>query len=365
MSRRLLLRATTVALLTAAQIGALSSEAVAQPAPEQPAPVQPSTAQPAPEQPAPSSSTEGWAEADKLFAEGRAALARPRDLDKACDILARSYALRQRGDTLLNLAECHRRQGKTATAWREFDEAIRYAMKVEFPEAIAAAVTRRDELALRLSVMFVEVDARALPSDLNIVLDGKVLPSQQWNEALYVDPGEHRVTATATGYEPYEHSVEVGAKGGSTSLPVTLKQLPPPPPPPPPAPPPAALPPTAPPPPPHETPVWPFVVGGVGIAAMAVGGVFGIDSLGAGSELDAQCTDLRKDCPPDYDFDAARGRELRGFGLFVGLGIAGLAATTVGALGFVLSGNSDEKSVALTPWASPDGAGVTVRGAAW
>ena len=86
---------------------------------------QPAPAAPPPEQ-----------RAMELFDEGRNMMTQTGKLEEACSKLADSYELAKRGDTLLNLAECHRRQGKTATAWREFDHAIRYAQDVEYDEAI-------------------------------------------------------------------------------------------------------------------------------------------------------------------------------------------------------------------------------------
>ncbi len=340
-----------MALLAAACAGVLPATASAQPAPAEPPP----TDAPPPAE---------WVEAEKLFAEGRAALTRPRDLAKACDILARSYALRQRGDTLLNLAECHRRQGKTATAWREFDEAIRYAVSVEFREAIDAAVSRRDELAPLLSELYVEVDQAALPPDAVVLLDGKKLPPLQWNARLFVDPGKHVVTATGGGYEPFEGSVVVEPKVRGAVIRVEPKKVPEAPPPPPVAPPPPKATPKPPPPPPEEAPIWPYVVGGAGVIAMAVAVVFVVDSAAAGSDLDEVCgAEERDGCPGDYDFESPRGREIRGFGLFVGLGVAGLAATTVGAIGWATTRPKSPDRVSLAPWASPDGAGVVVRGA--
>ncbi len=144
-----------------------------------------------------------WAEAGQLFHEARALMQKPDGLNRACELLAKSYELRQRGDTLLNLAECHRRQGKTATAWREFDEAIKYAETVEFKEAIEAAAKLRDELAAKLSAMMVEVDLSPVPSDLVVLLDGKPLPSAQWGQPLFVDPCTHSVSATDKGHEDF------------------------------------------------------------------------------------------------------------------------------------------------------------------
>jgi hypothetical protein len=308
-----------------------------------------------------------WTEAARLLDEGRALMARwgRPNLDRACEILAQSYTLHQRGDTLLNLAECHRRQGKTATAWREFDEAIRFAIHLAFPEAIEAAIQKRDELAKTLSQLVVEVDTSTLPKTLEVTLDGKRLPEPQWNQTLYVDPGTHVVTATGPDHEPFEARTEVPPKGGRAVLKVTPRAIPKPPPAPPPAPPPPPPPTQAPPREPEEAPVWPYFVGGAGLVSLGVAAIFLADSRSASSELDDQCTEERQACPVGYDFSDARGRELRGFGFFVGLGVAGVGATTAGILGLLLSGSSDEGDVAVAPWLGPTGAGVTVRGATW
>lgn len=303
-----------------------------------------------------------WAEAGQLFHEARALMQQPGGVDRACELLTKSYELRKRGDTLLNLAECHRRQGKTATAWREFDEAIKYAEKVEFKEAIEAAAKLRDELAKSLSGLMVEIADTPAPEGLAIVLDGKPLPPAQWGQPLFVDPGTHNVSATAKGHESFEQSVEVSPKGDRAVIKVTLKKIPakpkPPPPKPPPPPPPAA------PAPEPELPIWAIVVGSTGVAMMGVSIGFGVDLLSVGGELDDECGEERLGCPSDYDFEDARSRELRSFGLFVGFGAAGILAAGVGAvgLGLGLSEKSESANVSVVPWGGFDGGGLAIRG---
>jgi hypothetical protein len=309
---------------------------------------------------------EKQAEALELFQKGRAMMQEAGKLDDACTTLTSSYDLHKRGDTLLNLAECHRRQGKTATAWREFDEAIRYAEAVEFTEAIAAAAKLRDDLAKELSKLIVEVpsDFAAQPT-LVVILDGKKLPKEQWGQQLFVDPGLHAVTASAEGYEPFDGSTEVKKLADRAVITVAMKKVPAPPePPPPPAPKKKVVPP---PPPPKEepggVPAWSVIVGGAGVAMLGVSVAFGVDTVNVKGELDDACGAERKSCPGTYDFESARTNELRSYGLFVGMGVAGIGATTAGVVGLVLGlTETNAKDVAISPWVSPAGAGVGVAG---
>ncbi len=268
------------------------------------------------------------ATAESLFDQGRKLMESNATLGEACRTLQESLRLWDRGDTMLNLAECHRRQGKTATAWAEFDKALSYGAKVGFSEAVQAATRLRDELAAKLSKLTVTVPpaTAALPG-LAVEVDGNPWPRDRWNTAFVIDPGPIRVRARAKGYQPFEVLVQLGADKDAKSVVVALEIEPPPPPPPPPRPGPVAKP----------RPRWPWFVGAAGVAlgGAAVGSE--IVSRSAGNELDTKCGAARQSCPHGYDFSAARSREIVGFGLFVGLGTTGILALGAAGLGFGLS----------------------------
>src|SRR5690242_5233362 len=71
--------------------------------------------------------------ATELFQQGRALMAEKK-LDQACPKLEESMRLDPGGGTLLNLAICHEEQGKTATAWSEYAEAIALAQRDGRPD---------------------------------------------------------------------------------------------------------------------------------------------------------------------------------------------------------------------------------------
>jgi hypothetical protein len=276
-----------------------------------------------------------------LFDQGRKLMEDPAKLAEACRVLAESYALAERGDTLLNLAECHRRQGKTATAWAEFDKAYELGAKVNFTRAMEIAKKLRDELAVKLSTLTVTVppEAAAL-AGLTVEVNGKPWPRERWGTAVYVDPGPAEITVAARGYKPFVARVEVGPNKDAKRVTVALERdpsqapAPTPPPkstpakPPPPSPPPAAAPPR---------PIWPWIVGGAGLAAAGVAVAFAVNQQAAGAELDDRCGPDRKACPPGYDFGPARSQELTSFGLFVGLGAAGIVAVGAAGVGLGLA----------------------------
>jgi hypothetical protein len=271
-------------------------------------------------------------------------------LDDACRWLEKAYNLTKRGDMLLNLAECHRRQGKTATALAEFDLAMRIGAQVKFPEAVAAAARLRDDLARRISRVTVVVPpaVAALPT-LAIELNGKPLPKASWNTPVNHDPGPIEVTATAKGHKRFAGRVELGAEKDTQTIDVALEAEPPPPPPPP------VIVPREPPP----QSIWPWIVGGIGVGLAGAAIAFEVDSTAAGRTLDARCGGSARDrCPRGFDFESPRARELRGFGLFVGLGAAGLAAMGTGATVLVWR-RVGKTGTQTSLWLSPSSASVS------
>jgi hypothetical protein len=291
--------------------------------------------------PAPAGGSPPGASAEALFDRGRKLMQDLSKLDEACRTLEESLKLADRGDTLLNLAECHRRQGKTATAWAEFDKALQVGTKVGFAEAVKTATQLRDDLAAKLSRLTVEVPpATAALEGFSLEVNGKPWPRPQWSKPAILDPGPVEVTAVAKGYRRFVGRVALGADKDQKTVTVVLEPEPPPPSPPKPPPPkPPPAPPTAaivrrP------APVWPWIVGAAGavLAGTAIG--FEVDSQSAHKQLDGQCSTGRRSCPSGFDFGPLRSREVRGYGLFVGLGVGGILALGAASIGLGLSARS-------------------------
>jgi hypothetical protein len=276
----------------------------------------------------------------ELFDRGRRLMMNTATLDEACRALEESLKLADRGDTLLNLAECHRRQGKTATAWSEFDKALGVGTKVGFNEAVQAATKLRDQLAAKLSrlTVIVRPETAALPG-FTLEVNGKPWPQERWNQAAILDPGPFEVKATAKGYIPFVALLQLGDDKDAKTVALVLQPEPPPPPPPAPPPPPPPKPVVV----QKPRPIWPWIVGGLGLALGGVAVGFEVDSRNAGSQLNAKCGSARTMCPVGFDFSSLRARELRGFDLFVGLGAAGVVGIGAAAIGLGLAARSPSR----------------------
>jgi serine/threonine-protein kinase len=214
------------------------------------------------------------AAAEALFEEG-AALVEKGELATGCSKFAASQELDPTLGTLLRLGDCYDRLGKTASAWASFKQAASLARASAQSEREAIANERVADLETRLSrVRLVVGKANATP-DLQIKLGGVVIPRASWGTLLPVDPGPQRVEASAPGHETWSQELVVLAGPASRDFEIpALKasvesapsaEMP--------APAlPASLPDT-------ERPgsgqrTAGYVLGGVGVAALAAGGVF-------------------------------------------------------------------------------------------
>jgi serine/threonine-protein kinase len=151
--------------------------------------------------------------AEALFQQGKA-LMTAHHYDDACPKLAESERLDPAGGTLLTLALCHAAQGKTATAWVEFDSALTAAIRDHEPER--ELVARREIAALRPKLSRVRVvvppDVASTPG-LVVSRDGLELGAPAWGVAVPADPGEHRVEARAPGKKPFVAAARVVGEG--------------------------------------------------------------------------------------------------------------------------------------------------------
>jgi hypothetical protein len=164
-------------------------------------------------------------EAQRLLKAGRT--------HEACEKFAASQDMDPAIPTLLNLAACHEKEGRTATAFTEFSEAMSEAGSARDTKREATARSGMSRLLRILSRVKITVAGQT--PGLEVKLDGQALPASSLATSIPLDPGEHTVEASADGYRPWSQRVNVHTRTPLTEVSVPalvsdMRASPPPPP---------------------------------------------------------------------------------------------------------------------------------------
>ncbi|MBK7582963.1 MAG: PEGA domain-containing protein [Myxococcales bacterium] len=155
------------------------------------------------------------AAADALFDDAKKLMAAEK-WDEACPKLAESLKLSQRLGTLLNLANCHAEQGKTASAWAEFNEAAAIAKRDKSKQREKFARTHVQQLEKRLARVSFK-----LPNGLEgatLEIDGTAVGTSALGTALPIDPGTHEVKVSAPGKKTWTKQLHIEGEARTTTV---------------------------------------------------------------------------------------------------------------------------------------------------
>ncbi len=295
--------------------------------------------------------------AQSLFEEGRALLDAGRYAD-ACPKLAESQRLDPGGGTLLNLALCYEKLGRTATAWAEFNEALSLAIADRRGEREAFARTHIAALSARLPR--VRVSSAGPAPDLVIRIDGEPMPAAALDTATPVDPGPHTLQASSAGHLPW--TTTLTAKEGETTS-VSVPPLP--------LGPAASTSPESKPPaqaaPPghvelHRSAAF-WAVGGVAVAGAVTSIVTGLVALSAHQSADSKCDVARSFCADPTGIDDASRATTYAWVSTAALGVAVVAGVVAILLPREASGDEPKAKLAFGVTPAPGGAFFGVGGA--
>jgi hypothetical protein len=155
-------------------------------------------------------SDDAGAAAETLFREGKR-LMDAGDFAAACPKLAESQRLDPGNGTLARLATCHEKEGRIATAWSEFSDLVTSAARAGQTDREKFARQRVAVLQPQLSRLSLRVatDVAAIPN-LRVRRDAIDVGSAAWGVAVPLDPGEHRLEATAPGHKPWSATIAIG-----------------------------------------------------------------------------------------------------------------------------------------------------------
>jgi len=302
------------------------------------------------------------ATAQALFDEATALKAKE-EWAAACPKFESSYKLDPALGTLLNLANCFEKLGKTASAWARWEEAYQWATKNNDDRA-EYAKTQRDALVPKLPKLKIIVTHPV--AALSIVRDTASVSEAMYGAALPIDPGEHTVFVKRDDEVLKTEKVKV-VEAQSAEVSFDL----------------AAIEKAAPPPKPKNVVVvgvspamrragW--AIGGTGLGVVAIAAA--LEGLAASrkSEADSKGNCVSKICSPKGLIVADDAKALAEAGQWVGIG--GLVVTAVGVTLLIVSpsqnvvkekGARDAKGpggVWAIPWVTPqpgssrDGTGV-------
>lgn len=296
--------------------------------------------------------------AEAMFEEGRRLMAAGNATD-ACPKFADSERLDPTAGTLLNLANCYEKAGRTATAWATYREAASLAASVQRQDLVTASTRHADALAPSLAR--VSVTAESPVDGLTVKLDGLPVGDASWGVPLPVDPGPHAIEASAPGRQAWTTTLTIAAEPRTTAVvvpPLQASTTAPVPPPPVSGAPtgPAVAPisttssaPAAPaaatesvPPASHTQRTIGWVIGGAGVVALAVGAGFAVSAK-------SKYNDSLKNCDPNstnscYPEGVSQRNDARSSGnVATVLGGLGLVAVAGGIVLWITEPSSDSR----------------------
>lgn len=212
------------------------------------------------------------AAAQALFFDARSLMEQGR-YGEACPKLEESLRLDAGIGTRFNLADCNERIGKITSAWAGFLDVAAQSRAAK--QLDRERVARKRAAALEMRLPKLVVDVGGAPEGLDVQRDGHPIGPAAWGVAIPVDPGAHRISASAPGKDAWETTVE--ASEGATlrvTVPRDLAS----------APGPAAAKRGA----TRRTVGW--LTAGFGAAAIGVGLGFGLSSLASRDDSRTHCT---------------------------------------------------------------------------
>jgi len=307
--------------------------------------------------------------AKKLAAKGNYA--------EACPKFAESNRLDRGAGTLIHLGDCYEKNKQTASAWATYKEAASAAQALGRKDWEKLANQRATALEPKLARLTIKVVDPA--PKLEVTRDGASVSQASWNLPTPVDVGAHSVEATAAGYKPFKTSATVSKDGESVEVTVPKLESDAP------APAPVAKPSTT----PQPTTKTPsrasedegsgqrtigYVVGGVGVAGLAVGAVTGLMAMGKSSDAKNACPNDGP-CANKSAVDAADSAKTLGLVSTIsfvagGALLAGGAVLIFTAPGGNKTGQNEPASkkslqhatIRVAPTGGPTGGGLTVLG---
>lgn len=156
------------------------------------------------------------AAAESLFDDARALL-REGKIKEACAAFAASQKLEPRISTMLNLASCHEKEQRLATAWGEFLQAQTMAKEAGDKKNLTVATQHAGRVKALVSKLTIEVPEEARIPGLQIqrssdTATGETVEAVMWNHSIPVDGGFYTILVTAPKRETWKLAIRVASQ---------------------------------------------------------------------------------------------------------------------------------------------------------
>lgn len=265
--------------------------------------------------------------AQALFQDGRD-LVDKGDWGAGCTKFEASMLLYPAASTLLNIARCHEHDRKLASAWSAYKRVLVLNRETIGDERRRAIEELAESEIAKLTPRLPKIKLSMKQQVLGVTLrkDGEIVPAAVIGTEVPVDPGEHEIAADAPGHRPFRIRFELKE---SALREVVIELVP-------------------------EgqadprdgggrAPTWAFATGGAGLVLLGLSAGFRVDQAFVEGRQSGLCRgDVQGGCPPigQYDPGPDNTRKNVDFGLFVGFGVAGVAAVAASIYGFVRGSTS-------------------------
>ena len=279
------------------------------------------------------------AAAEALFREGRER-AEAGDWAKACPLFVESNRLDFALGTSMNLAACEEHIGKLAAAWERYSGLLEALPPDDDRRAfVTESVARLERVVPRLTILL----AAPLVDGTTVTRDGVDLRSASVGVDLPVDPGEHSIVVSAPGRAARSYAVALApgqrlALRAETGEPIAEAGRT------------GGPPRTA-----SRTAGW--ILGGIGVGALAVGTFLGVRALSERSASDSLCTMgvCRNQAGLD-DYDAAKSAAL---GADIALAVGAVSLAVGGYLVITSMTKARPSPAAASFRVTPSGVGLS------
>lgn len=274
--------------------------------------------------------------ADYLFKQG-VELMKKGDCAAAVPKFLSSFRLDPAAASLMNVATCYTKDGRTGSAWRTYRKAASLAEAEHDAELQAQAAEALSKLDPTLTKLKLITTNKTDP--VSLTLNGESIPIED-GMPIPLDPGDNVIEAYAPGHQPWRRTVSAGDPG--VVLVVDVPELP-------------KLQAA------NEGSPWrttAIVVGAVGVAGMLTGLGFGISAKSAYDSSKSNC-DQNFCNPQGYDqqqraLDHATVSTIA-FGV-------GAVATAAGVVIWFASPEPNSRVVRVRSFVQPQGAGLSFEG---